>query len=132
MSTGIERNRITVTFTNEEYENLKTLAARNKISMSEQVRSFTAQGLAGRLTENNLDLLAPVLREQIRCVLEPQIERLATISSKACIQSGAAAYLTAEVLSSFLPPELRQDLNEAYTKARKKSVEYMRKKNYEE
>lgn len=132
MSTGIEKNRITVTFTNEEYENLKTLAARNNISMSEQVRSFTAQGLAGKLTENNLDLLAPVLREQVRCVLEPQIERLATISSKACIQSGAAAYLSAEALNSFIEPEQRQDFNEAYIKARKKSVEYMRRKTYDE
>jgi hypothetical protein len=132
MSTGIDRNRITVTFTNEEYENLKTLAALKNISMSEQVRSFTTQGLAGKLTENNLDILAPVLREQIKAVIVPQINRLATITSKACIQSGAAAYLSAEALNSFIAPEQRQDFSEAYIKARKKSVEYMRKKTDEE
>ncbi len=132
MSNGVERNRITVTFTNEEYENLKALAAMNKISLSEQVRNFTAQGLAGKLTENNLDLLAPVLREQIKNVIEPHIERLATISAKACIQAGAAAYLSAEALNSFIVPDQRQEFNEAYIKARKKSVEYMRKKSYEE
>lgn len=126
------RDTISTTYTTNEYEAIKKLAAKKHTSMAEITRQFVVQGLNGEVTQNNIDVLAPIIREQLSIILNPQIERLAALSAKACIQSGAAAYLTAEVLSSFMPPELRQDFNEAYTKARKKSVEYMRKKSYEE
>jgi len=126
------RDSITTTYTSKEYDTIKQLAAKKHTSMAEITRQFVVQGLNGEVTQNNIDVLAPIIREQLSIILNPQVERLAALSAKACIQSGAAAYLTAEVLSSFLPPELRQDFNESYTKARKKSVMYMRSNNYEE
>lgn len=126
MSVSENNKRISITLSIEDFNAIKHIADRKNISMAEVIRDWTIQGLNGSLTEKNLDLLIPIIRNQLKSILDPAVNRLATLSAKACVQAGAAAYLSAEALNSFVPPDKSQDFVEAYESARKKSVAYLR------
>ena len=112
-----DRHSVQVLFTTEEYENLKRYAALKNISMSSLVREYTMQGIRGILTQENIDFLTPIIRSQLKSVVDIQADRIAGLVAKTCIQAGAAAYMSAEALKSFV---------EAYDAARKKAVSYIR------
>lgn len=118
------RKTLSVLLTDEEYDNVKKLAAKKVTSMSEVGREFINQGLNGQLTENNIEFLAPLLRELIRDVSAPQFDRLAKMVSKTCIQAGTAAYLSAEAIFKFVPPEQREDFKNTWETARKQAIAY--------
>lgn len=122
-----DRHVLNVLFTEEEYYNLKRYAAQTNQPMSSIAREFICQGLKGNLTEDNIDFLLPIIREQVKSVITPMIERLATMTAKTCVQSGAAAYLSAEALSSFVPIERQKEFIESYDAARKKAVQYLKR-----
>lgn len=121
-----DRERINVTFDIDTYNQIKLIADKNNNSMSEIVRDWAIQGLNGTLTQQNLDILIPIIREQLNSLLKPAVDRLSKLSAKACVQAGTAAYLSAEALSKFVPDEFIEDFNLAYESARKKSVMYMK------
>lgn len=122
------RKSITAIFTDEEYEQIKILAAKKNVSMSNVIRDFVCDGLNGQLTESNLDFIVPIIRDQIKSVLEPQMERLISLTAKSCIQSGTATYLAADTIYKFVPPEQREEVETVYEEARKKALVYMRSK----
>jgi len=111
-----DRKRITITFTEEEYEVIRNLASKQNISMSEVVRNFSVQGINGNLTESNMDFLIPIIRDQLKSIIEPSVNRLAALSAKTCVQAGTAAYLTAETINKFVAPSEREDLAITYEK----------------
>lgn len=120
------RHAVQVLFTTEEYENLKRYAALRNTSMSSCVREFSTQGLRGELTQENIDFLTPIIRSQLKSVVDIQADRIAALVVKTCIQAGAAAYLSAEALNSFVPEPYRKSFLEAYEAARKKALKYMK------
>ncbi len=120
------RQTLTILFTKEEYENLKRYAALTNQSMSSAVREFTCKGVNGELTEKNIDFLTPIIRRQLESIMDAKMERLASMTAKTCIQAGTAAYLSAEALNSFVPVSHQQNFIEAYEKARKKAVRYLK------
>lgn len=126
------RERITVTLDEKMYAQLKNIADKNHISLSEAVRRYVQTGLNGSLSEANIDYICKIVREQLRVVMQPSIERLASLSAKTCIQASAAAYLTAETIARFVPEELQEDVQLVYEEARKKGVRYTKTKNVEE
>ena len=94
--------------------------------MSSLVREYTMQGIRGILTQENIDFLTPIIRSQLQSVVDIQADRIAGLVAKTCIQAGAAAYLSAEALNSFVPEKERKSFVEAYDAARKKAVSYIR------
>lgn len=122
------RGTISVTLTEEEYNEIKRIAAKENRSMSEIGRMFITQGLNGTLTKNNMDEIAPVIREQLDSVLSPKLERLISLTAKTCIQSGTAAYLSADAIFKFVPPVQREEVNASYEEARKRAVSYLKGK----
>ena len=121
-----DRERINVTFDIETYNQIKLIAQKENRSMSDLVRDWTMQGLNGVLTHNNLDVLTPIIRDQLKSIIKPTEERLASLSAKTCVQAGAAAYLTAETIATLLPIQEQKEFEEVYNAARKKAVAYMR------
>ena len=117
--------RISVTLTKEEYDMLKTIASKRHTSMGAVGRDYIIKGLHGQVTQENLEFIVPVIREQLQSVLAPSVERLAKISSKACVQAGAAAYLSAEAILRFVPEERQMAVEDSYEAARKKAVRYL-------
>lgn len=126
------RERITVTLDKELYTQLKNIADKNHISISEAVRRYVQAGLNGSLSEANIDYICKIVREQLRIVMQPSIERLAALSAKTCIQASATAYLTAETIARFVPVELQEDVQLVYEEARKKGVRYTKTKTVDE
>ena len=115
-----------VLFTNDEYDNLKRYAALQKKSMGAVIREFCEKGIRGQLTEENIDFLTPIIRSQLKSIMDLQYDRMATLIAKTCIQAGTAAYLSAEALNSFVPANQQRSFVDAYESARKKAVHYMK------
>lgn len=122
------RERINVTFTTDTYNQIKLIAHKKNISMSEVCRRWIVDGLNGTLNADNMDFLIPIIREQLKSIIDPSINRLAALSAKTCVQAGTAAYLTAETINKFVPPAERMDVLDSYESARKKAVHYMKSK----
>lgn len=127
-----DRKRISPTFDLDTYIQIKNLANKQNKDMADLVREWSIQGLNGDLNKDNLEFMAPIIRGQLKDVLGPYIERLAGLSAKACVQAGAAAYLSAEAIMKFVPMEEREEFQLTYEAARKKAVQYMRNRgNFE-
>ena len=119
-----DRERVTVTLDRVTHNQLKNIADKNHISISEVMRRYVEAGLNGNLAEENINYISTIIREQLRIVMQPSIERLAALSAKTCIHASAAAYLTAETIARFVPVELQEDVASVYEDARKKGVKY--------
>lgn len=122
------RKSITVRFTDKEYDQLKTLSSKNHKSMSEIAREYTVKGLCGAVTEDNIDFLAPIIREQLQSVLDPKMERMIALQAKTCMQASVAAYLSADAILKFVPPSQRVEVKESYEAAQKKAIIYIKSK----
>lgn len=120
--------RISVTLDRDSYNKIKIIAHKQNRDMSDLIREWTIQGMNGELTEKNLEIIVPIIREQIKNVIEPMLERSISLTAKTCIQAGTAAYLSADSILKFVPKEQREDVRESYEKARKQAIEYMRSK----
>lgn len=123
--------RISVTFDDDTYKQLKNISGRSNISVAETVRRYTQETLNGQVNKDNLDLITRILREQIKVILERYFERIIALQAKTCVQAGTAAYLSAEALSSFVPDHLQKDFLDTYEAARKKAVLYTRHQSEE-
>jgi hypothetical protein len=128
MKSKTANKRINVTFSEEEFNQIRSLAGKNDECMSALVRSWAEQGLNGTLTKDNISVLVPIIREQIESILSPKMERMIALIVKTCIQAGTATYLTAETIANLLPYELQKDYQDVYDAARKKAVAYVKNK----
>ena len=128
MKTKQQTKRINVTFEVSDYEQIRNLAHKEGRTMSEIVREAAIDNLTVLINAENIDMITQIIREQLRAVLKPDIERLAALSAKTCVQSSTAAYLTAETISKFVPLSEQENFRDCYEKARKKGVEYTRRK----
>lgn len=122
------RRTLSVLLTEEEYNQVKVIASKTNKSMSELARSYINRGVCGEITENNIDFLAPIIREQLQSVLDPKMERLIALQAKTCIQASTSTYLTADAILKFVPPGQRTEVKESYDAAKKQAIIYMKSK----
>lgn len=120
--------RPTITFTPETYAKIKNIAQKEGKSISAVVRELTEASLTLRVTNENVDFITKIIREQVRDVMQPSVERLAALNAKTCVQSATAAFLCAETINRFVPPALREDVVNVYDAARKKGVAYTKQR----
>lgn len=120
--------RISVTFDDEVYRQLKLIADKNGDSAASVVRELVQRSLDGELTAANLTFITSIMREQLKDVIQPFIERLAALNAKTGVQAGAAAYLAAEAIAKFVPNNMQAEVTETYEQARKKAVAYMQRR----
>lgn len=126
------RHTVTIRLADVEYENLKNVAAKTHQSMGAIARDYTIKGLSGEITQDNIEFLLPIIREQIRNIMEPLMERQIALTAKTCVQASTAAYLCADSILKFVPKEQRDEVRDSYEKARKKAVEYVKSKPVEQ
>lgn len=120
--------RINVSFDLDTYEHIMRLAAQKDVSMSDIVRLYTEEGLQGKLNSDNIDFISGIIREQVKNTMQPQIERLASLSAKAYMEAATASLLTAETIAKFVDDSQQEAFEEVYEKARKKALATVRKK----
>lgn len=92
-------------------------AKRREEDMSVYCRRIIENAVAEDAANDGLDLIKEALRETLKDVLQPQIERLAKINSKTNIQAGMSLHLLLESLEM-----ANVDIIEAAQTARKKAV----------
>lgn len=124
----MKKPRIYVTFDDETYKQIELIADKRHCSMSAVCRLFIQDGLNGDLTKSNIDFVSSIIREQLKIVLRPSVERLAALSAKTCMQASTSAYLNAEAIAKFVPVELQMDVQNSYNAARKKAVKYIKQR----
>jgi len=120
--------RINVSFDLDTYDHIMRLAAQKDVSMSDVVRLYTEEGLQGKLNSDNIDFISGIIREQVKNTMQPQIERLASLSAKAYMEAATASLLTAETIAKFVDDSQQEAFEEVYEKARKKALAAVRKK----
>lgn len=124
--------RINVTLDEDTYMQIKAIADKNDISLSEVVRQWTYEGLNGQVSADNLNLITRIIREQLSSILNPKIERLAALSAKTCTISATATFLTAETINKFVPPGKTEDMKTVYEKAKQKGILYTQNRTTDE
>lgn len=120
--------RINPTFSENEFLQIKNIAKKNEESLSEVVRNLTAIGLNITVSQENIEWISSVMKEQIKEVLKPSVERLVAMEAKTCIAAASSMYLNAEALNRLVEPDLRMEVSEAYEKSRKKAYLYLKDK----
>lgn len=114
-----------IKFPYQLHEKINAYAKSEDLNFSEAVRNLCERGLTERVYEENTDLIAVIVRQQLDIVLKPHIERLAKLSSKSGHMSATAAFLNVQALMDLVPSERRKDVRDMYESARKKAAAYM-------
>jgi predicted DNA-binding protein len=103
---------------------LNAVAEERGEDTADVVRRFCEEGLNRHYAENNMDFIKVEIREALRDVLKPSIERLAKIGAKGSVSAGfTAMYMLVESLG-----RQNLDVKDIYSRARIKSVESLRSK----
>lgn len=110
------------------HEKIKKIADSEGESISEITRRLIDDGLTLKVGNENKDVLATIVREELQAVLKPHVERLAKINSKSGHMSATAAFLNVQALMSLVPKENQRPVRAMYEKARKMAVGYMKSK----
>lgn len=123
--------RISITFTDEQSEIIDKISKRENKSFADVVRSLCDEAIKLQVANDNIDLITEIIDERLRAILKPQVERLASISSKGAIMASTSVFLNAQALNDIVPPEKRRNVEEIYEKARLKGVAYVKDRTYD-
>ncbi|MFZ3131973.1 MAG: hypothetical protein WA125_12935 [Desulfosporosinus sp.] len=121
-------HRFSLSIDEATYQAIQTRVAASGKSEADVTRELIKRGLASDWIDENTDLIAWVVRQQLEIVLKPHIERLAALSSKSGHMSTTAAFLNVQALMDLVPKEQRKDVRVMYESARKKAAAYMKTK----
>ena len=114
-----------IKFDKHVHDQIQIISEHNGESFSETVRNLVSRGLTEKVYEENTDLIARVVRQQVEVVMKTHVERLAALSSKGAHMSATAAFLNVQALMDLVPKEQRKDVRVMYESARKKAAGYM-------
>jgi len=108
-----------VTFSVDTLEQLDKLAIRKRTTTAELVRGFVEKGLSVDSYKEDVDLIATVVRQEIKSQLDTQIDRLAKMLMKTGKISAGLYYLVLKLLLRQFGATKSQSLKELATETRK-------------
>ena len=120
-----------VTFSVDTLEQLDKLAIRKRTTTAELVRGFVEKGLSVDGYKEDVDLIATVVRQEIKSQLDTQIDRLAKMLMKTGKISAGLYYLVLKLLLRQFGATKSQSLKELATETRKMGVKYMQLRDYQ-
>lgn len=123
-----ELRKVTVKIPEDTYAVIEKMAKKEGSNVSETIRNLLSKSLNVDWFNDNQDIMASLIRQQMELVLRGHVERLAKLSSKSGHMSATSAFLNVQALMDLVPKEKRKDVKSMYDSARKKAVEYMRTK----
>lgn len=122
---SVELRKTSVKLYQRQYDVIERMAKNEGTSISDVMRELIDRALTEKVTEENTDLIAHVVKKQLEVVLKPHVERLAALSSKGGHMAARATFLNVQALMDLVPPENRKDVRAMYESASKKAVAYM-------
>lgn len=93
-------------------------------SEAELGRKIVANAIAQGGIENSLDEVVAIIRQSLKDVLAPSVERLAKINAKAAQASATSMYMNTQAIANS-----GQDAIKIYEEARKKAINYVKATN---
>ena len=118
----------TIRLDKKTHNRLEQISNSTGDSMAETIRKAIEKGLALEWADENIDLIAQVVREQVEIALKPSVERICSLTSKTGHMSATSAFLNVQALMDLVPTERQKDVREMYNNAQKKAAEHMRAK----
>lgn len=122
---SVELRKTSVKLYQRQYDAIERMAKNEGTSISDVMRELIDRALTEKVTEENTDLIAHIVKKQLEVVLKPHVERLAALSSKGGHMAARATFLNVQALMDLVPPENRKDVRAMYENASKKAVAYM-------
>ena len=110
---------------------LDKLATRQRTTTSDLVRGYVEKGLAIDGHKENIDLIATIIRQEIKSQLDVQIDRLAKMNMKIGKISAGLYYLIMKLLLKQFGSTRSQSLKELATETRKMGVKYMQMRDFQ-
>jgi len=95
--------RATVRIPTEKYQELKKYAVSNHTTISTAIRRFVDKGLAIHAYEDNIDMIASIMRQEMRNENKAMVNRIAGLLYKMGKTSSSTAYLNAALLANVNP-----------------------------
>ena len=108
------------------YDTIVKISQESHKSQVQVLRELVEQGLVATGYKQDDDYLAKLIQGAVKAVLQPQVERLASISAKAAQIAGAAFFMSVFMGRLALPPSEQQIIEEAAAQARKLGIEYLK------
>ena len=122
---SVELRKTSVKLYQRQYDAIERMAKNEGTSISDVMRELIDRALTEKVTEENTDLIAHIVKKQLEVVLKPHVERLAALSAKGGHMAARATFLNVQALMDLVPPENRKDVRAMYESASKKAVAYM-------
>ena len=120
-----------VTFSTEVLEQLEKMAVRKRTTVSELVRGYVDKGISVDDYKEDVDMIAVIVRQEIKGQLDTQIDRLAKMLMKTGKISAGLYYLALKLLLRQFGATKSQSLKELATETRKMGVKYMQLRDYQ-
>lgn len=111
------------------YDTILKIAQEQHKSQVQVLRELVEQGLVAAGYKQDEEHLQKLIQSAVKAVLQPQVERLASISAKAAQISGAAFFMSIYTGQLMLPPAEQRLVEEAAGQARKLGIEYLKLKD---
>lgn len=108
------------------YEAIEKISVAQRKARVQVVRELVEAGLVATGYKEDEEYQAKLIQEAVKAVLQPSVERLASISAKAAQISGAAFFLEIFTSRLQLPPTEQDLVDQAAAKARKLGIEYLK------
>ncbi len=123
--------QITVKVKKTTYDTLKMLSTKQHVTVADIVRRFIDKGITIDAYKDDLDLIAQVVRQEVKAQMAPQIERLVKILMKIGKISAGLYYTTIKTLMRMVGASKAQTFKELATESRKLGIKYMKYKDNE-
>lgn len=120
-------HKVTFRLSNDVYKQLDKISKNRDESLSNVIREYISKGLAKDYVEGSKDIISTIVREEMKAVLKPSVERLAKLESKSGHIAATAAFLNVQALMDLVPAERQKEVRIMFSKARVMAVNYMKK-----
>lgn len=135
-----EDNVITsIYLTKEMYENIGKIAMQENKSKNKVIRSFLEKGLNVQGHKQDVDFITSIIRQElmaiyniddIKAVVERQIERVVKMQMKTGKASASAFFLLIHVVTCMWDNITRDDIVNLLERSTKHGIDYMQLKDY--
>jgi hypothetical protein len=123
-----ERRMISIRLLATDAQLLEKTAARNNVTVSEQLRRFIADGTSVDAYKNDEEKIIADIRRAVREEFAADIERLAKIGIKGSVTSAMSMLLLSLMLDRLTKQEQRGKIPVVHEQGRKLAIRYVQNK----
>jgi hypothetical protein len=125
-----DEHRRSVRFKAKSIEEMQKIADIQNVTVSEIVREFVEKGLTVDGYKEDIDFITGIIRQELKDILEPQINRIVKMLMKIGKVSAGTMYSNLALIQ-LINEEDQEVYFEMLTRSLRLGVDYMKKKDFE-